>query len=189
MKGTICSFLVGLALLLVPQQGHAVAFTVDSATAAGGNMFSINLHVANAINLTSWQVDLAYNPTLLKANLVTEGPFLSSFGTTSFGPGVIDNTTGQISLVTNAFVDVTPPPNGSGVLASVQFTAWRPGVSPLTASNVFLNFLDSGFSVTNGAVSVGGASAPEPPTVALLGVGLVVLYLAHRRQRLGKGGR
>src|SRR5438552_3436495 len=107
MKWTVCSCLVGLALLLVPQQGQALSFTVDSATVAVGTTFSINLRVVDAINLTEWQFDLAYDPTLLKANEVTEGPFLSSSSTatTLFIPGVIDNTTGEITLVASLFSD------------------------------------------------------------------------------------
>jgi hypothetical protein len=195
MKRRIYSCLAGLALLLVPQQSHALSVTLDSTSVNVGDTFLINLNVADAIDLASWQFDLAYNPTFLQANLVTEGPFLSSFGTTLFTPGVIDNTIGLISLVANSFVDFTPPPNGSGVLAGVQFTALSSGLSPLTASNVFLNFADSGFTVTNGSVCVTGGAAcgnetavPEPSTVALLIVGIGILYVAQRRPMFGQWG-
>jgi hypothetical protein len=193
MKWTVCSCIVGLALLLVPQQGQAMLLpvvTVDSATVHVGDTFSINLNVANAMDLTSWQFDLAYDPTRLRANLVTEEPFLSSFGTTLFTPGVIDNTTGLVSLVANSFVDFTPPPNGSGVLVSFQFTGLSSGLSPLTASNGFLNLSDSGFTVTNG--SVGLTPVPLPSTVALMSVGLGILYFflffTQRRQTFGQRG-
>jgi hypothetical protein len=184
MKGAVCGCIVGLALLLAPQQGHAVAFFVDKfPTLTVKDTFSVDVNVGGTPGLTSWQFDLGYNPSILRADLVTEGPFLSSFGTTVFTPGVINNTTGVISLVANSFVDLTPPPSGSGALASVQFTALRPGFSSLSASNVFLNFLNSGFTVTKGSASIGGtAGAAEPSTVALLSLGLGIWYFLQRRQ-------
>jgi hypothetical protein len=39
------------------------------------------------VDLTSWQFDLAFNPIIVQANLVTEGPFMSAFGATLFIPG------------------------------------------------------------------------------------------------------
>jgi hypothetical protein len=59
------------------------------------------------------------------------------------------------------------------VLADISFTAFAPGVPPLTLSNVFLNDLDSssGFLTTNGQVTITGAAVPEPMTVTLLTMG------------------
>ena len=54
---------------------------------------------------TFWQFDLGFDSTLLMATSVSEGPFMWSLGATSFVPGVIDNTTGVISLVSDAYVD------------------------------------------------------------------------------------
>jgi len=195
-KWTVCSGFVGLALLLLPQQGQALSFTVDSATVNVSDTFSINLNVVNpdAIEIISWQFDLTYDPTLLQANAVTEGPFLSSSGTTFFTPGIIDNTTGLISLVSASFVDLFPP-SGSGVLASIDFTALSPGLSPLTPSNVFLNFESGGFTVTPGSVCVTGGSTcgvsavPEPSALLLLGLGLGIFLFAQQRQIFGKRSR
>ncbi len=182
MKWTVfCSGLVGLALLLLPQQGQALSFTVDSATGNVGDSFSINLNVVDAIDLTSWQFDLAYNPTILQANLVMEGPFLSSAGTTFFTPGVIDNTTGLISLVSASFVDLTPP-SGSGILAHIDFTVLSVGLSPLTASNVFLSGLDSVVTVVNGS----STSVPEPSSLVLVMLGAVGIW-GMRRWHQGSG--
>ena len=195
MKWIACSLLVGLVLLLAPQPGQALSFSVDSATVNVNDIFSIDVRVADATNLESWQFDLGYNPALLQAQLVTEGPFLASFGTTLFpptvfSPGIIDNTTGLVFGVTNAFADLPPLPTGSGVLATIQFKGLASGTSPLTLSNTFLNFSDSGFTLANGSVCVNGGSncggaVPEPSSLWLLGLGGLVFWGVTRWSRFG----
>jgi hypothetical protein len=193
MKHLLVSGLLGLALWLAPSQASATAITVDSATVNVSDIFNINLNIVNAVSLTSWQFDLDYDHTILQANVVTEGAFLSSSGAnqTVFTPGVIDHATGYISLVSSLFSDFSSPPSGSGVLASIQFTALTPGLSPLLAQNVFLNGLDSGFTTSNGAVCVlgnsctgtgggGGGSVPLPDTAGLFLMGGLMLWAATR---------
>lgn len=85
-----------LVLLTAPAPGHALSVTAGSATVNVGDIFSIAISITDAVELTSWQFDLAFTPAIVQANAVTEGPFLSSSGTnlTLFGPGVIDNGAG-----------------------------------------------------------------------------------------------
>jgi Cohesin domain len=149
-----------------------------------GDRFVVPISIADATDLTSWQFDLGFNPTIVNVDSVTEGPLMSSFGLTLFGPGVIDNTAGLISLVTDSYADLPPDPSGSGVLANIEFTALAPGVSPLTFSNAFVNDLDGGFGATNGQIIVGGTTAvPEPGTFTSLasGVALVGLFLGRMK--------
>lgn len=186
MKQIVSSLIVGIALWLTPQQGHALSLTVGSATINQGNIFTININVAGAVDLTSWQFDLNYNPLLLQANVVTEGPFLASGGPTLFGPPVfIDNVNGLISGVTDSLLAL-PGVSGSGVLAMVEFTALQRGPSSLTTSGVFLNFSDNGFTVTDGSVCVRGElcsgtnPVPEPGSGALLLFGGLTLWGLRR---------
>lgn len=193
MKQSRCLGLVlGLVLTLAATVSEAVPIlNVGSATVNVNDTFVIDVSITGAVDLTSWQFDLGYNPTILQAQLVTEGPFLASFGTTLFpptifSPGIIDNTTGLISIVTNAFADLPPLPSGDGVLATIQFKALASGLSPLTLSNTFLNFSDSGFTVTNGSVCVtggstcGGGTVPEPSSLWLMSLGVVLFWGARR---------
>jgi hypothetical protein len=195
MKWTVCSGIVGLALLLVPQQGQALSFTVDSATVNVGETFSINLNVVDASDLTSWQFDLAYDPLILQvtATGVTENAFFTQGDITVFIPGFVDNTAGTILGVSDALTFQSPV-SGSGVLATIEFTAVASGTSALTFSNTFLNLFDS-FTVPPGSVCVTGGSTcgvapvPEPSALLLLSLGLGVFLFAQRRQTFGKRGR
>lgn len=179
-----------LALWIVaPRSAEALPIvTIGSATVAVGDLVTIPLSITGADDLTSWQFDLAFEPGVVQANAVAEGPFLLGFGATLFGPGVIDNTTGLISIVTGAYIDLPPAPSGDGVLAGIDFLALAPGVSPLVLSNVFLNLSFEGFDLQQGQITVTGAppptAIPEPATVLLLSSGLWQLaaqYLKRRR--------
>jgi hypothetical protein len=182
----LCRQLLLAGLIGFAGAANALAISTGSSVVGVGDTFVVPISVSGAVSLESWQFDLDFDPSLLQANSVTEGPFLSVGGTklTSFGPGVIDNTTGVVSLVTASFVDLDPYPSGDGILAEVEFTALANGLSPLTLSAVFLSFVDSGFTIGHGAVCVGGASlpdcenngtVPEPATMALLAAAWLTL--------------
>ena len=188
MTGKLLGVLVALVLVLAPGPSHALTFSVDSATVNMGDTFAINVNVADAVDLTSWQFDLGYDASILQATSVTEGLFLSSFGTTLFSPGF--EFLGLISGVSDSFVDPSPYPSGNGVLATIQFTALTSGISALTLSNVFANFLTSDFTVTNGSVCGNGplacdvsTSAPEPSSLALMLVGGLGVWGLRRWNR------
>jgi len=159
-----------LLLVALPAASEAVpVVSTDSVTVHVGDTFHIFISINGAIDLRSWQFDLAFAPAIVRPIAVMEGPFLSESGTktTLFVPGVIDSGTGHITLVSDAFLDLPPGPSGSGVLADIEFRALAGGVSPLTLSNVFLNFSDSGFQTQNGQI----AAVPEPSTLMLVSVG------------------
>src|SRR5437879_757569 len=124
--------------------------TAGSATVNAGQTFTIPISITNPsmVDLTSFQFSLAFNPTILQANVAgaTAGSLLPGdwFFTSS---GAVDNTSGNIVGVSTFGSAVS----GSGVLANLSFQAITQGLSPLTLSDVFLNDLDhtSGFFIKN----------------------------------------
>ena len=187
MLNRVTRALVLAAMYALAMPGQAVPIlTVGSATKNVGNIFTIPVSIAGAVNLTSFQFDLSFNAAVLKVTLtgVTENLFFTQGDITVFIAGAVDNTLGTILGVSDSLILQTPV-NGSGILANIEFEALAAGTSPLTLSNVFLNLLDSGFSVTNGSVCVNGAvvcgsAVPVPGTLTLLALGFGVLGLRRR---------
>ena len=180
---------LGLMLIPAPGQTAMMSITPPVSTVAVGDAFSVNAHVAGAADLTSWQFDLAYDPSLLHVDVVTERAFLQSFGTivsqpTSFSLGVIHNNAGEISLVTNASIDFPPLPNGDGDLAIVHFKALGLSTSPLQLRNIIFNDVPE----TN-VINANVHAVPLRGTAALMGAGGLLLLLIWKvgRWRLRPG--
>lgn len=61
-----------------------------------GDNFLLNVTIADITDLFAYQFDVAYDPTVLAAQSIMEGVFLSSGGdSTVFLPGTIDNIAGS----------------------------------------------------------------------------------------------
>ena len=188
MSKAIAAILWWLVLAVCPLPGSAAPTTIAAgiATVGVGGTFTIQVSIADAQDLLAWQFDLAFDPSSLQANWITEGPFMSAFGQTLFIPGVIDNGTGMITLTAESFVDIDPLPSGDGVLAEIEFTALAVGTSDLTLSNLFLDFVTppEEVAVQAGTVTV-LARVPEPGTLALVGLATGVMALRRRQDRMG----
>jgi len=158
----------------------AVTLSVAEVSAAPAQTFFVDVKIDGALDVGAWQFDLSFDPTLLQINSVVEGSFMSSFGATLFQPGVADNVSGLLSLVTNSYIDLPPYPGGEGVVATIEFSSLRSGFAELGLSNVFVNFSDADVHVDNGGVLVGMAPIPEPDTLILLIGGLLVVAARAR---------
>lgn len=82
-------------------------------------------------------------------------------------PGLIDNTSGSITFISDALVGFVAGASGDGLLMTIDFQALAPGLSALTLLNPL--FLDSTLADTTGDLTVVNGSvsiAPGvPPTI------------------------
>ncbi|MBV8855461.1 MAG: PEP-CTERM sorting domain-containing protein [Acidobacteria bacterium] len=179
-----------IALSSLTAHADPVVIVQPSNTVVGVNQtFTLSVSITNVSNLFAYQFALRFDPTVLSANSISEGSFLSGGGGTFFIPGNINNAAGTITLTANTLLGPVSGVNGSGVLATFNFSSLIPGSSPITISDVTL--LDSNLSpiatdVQGGTVVVN--TVPEPATVLLLGAGLLgVAASLHKRCKKGGG--
>jgi len=186
--------LVALTLPFVkapPARADAILLlSPSSATVSAGEVFTVSLSVSGAVNLYGWQVDIAFDPTILSALSSSEGSFLSSGGSvaTFFIPGTMNNLTGLVDNMADSRTVSITGVSGSGLLATLSFQGLAPGTSALTLQNVLLaNVLSQPLPVGGlSNTSVGVTAVPEPGTLMLMLGGLAALGGRNVNGRRGK---
>jgi hypothetical protein len=100
---------------------------IDPQTSIGmiDSSFTINVNIADVVNLYGWEVRLVWNATILDAAEVTQGPFLKSSGETFF-TNVINNTEGYLIADCTLLGNVIGA-SGNGVLMTIKFYAKTSG--------------------------------------------------------------
>jgi general secretion pathway protein D len=184
-KNGFVNLLSILAVLMCPVTASAIptlSFMPSETTQTVGSTFDVSLRITEVSDLYAYQFDLGFDPTILSAVDVFEGPFLGSGGATFFIPGTIDNGTGVISFTANTLVAPIPGVSGNGELVRIRFNAAAPGESALTIFNSLL--LDSGLSpidhsAISGKVTATSAPVPEPSSVVLLCLGFALVHLRN----------
>jgi MYXO-CTERM domain-containing protein len=154
-----------LSLVRVPSDnGVEVAVQVDGASDVFAYQFSVN-----------------FDPTVLEALTVTEGPFLAAAGPTFFDPGTIDNGLGSISFMFDTLLGPVAGASGSGILAYIDFDPLRQAFTTLSLSDVFL--VDSSVNEIPTETVPLTSRVPEPPTTWLAGIALLAAAVVRRRRR------
>ena len=103
-----------------------------------GDTFALDLMVEDITDFAGWQLDIAFNPEVLRTVSVTEGDFLSKDGgSTSFQEGEIDNTGGEITGISGVLISRSGV-SGTGPLLSIAFEAKTAGEGWLKPYNVKL---------------------------------------------------
>jgi Cohesin domain/PEP-CTERM motif len=189
-----CKRHLGGALVVVAMAAMAtqpaVAVPVVSIVAAPdpavvGTPVTLSVLINGVVDLAAYQFSLAFNPAVLQATTVTEGGFLGAGGSTFFGAGAINNTTGAIAFTFNSLIGAGPGVSGNGNLASITFNVISPGISLLAFSEVlFLNSLGVDVKPTVQNRSLTAVTVvPEPTTAAMCLLGLLGLAAWRRAQR------
>jgi len=169
-----------IGLLLLFGSARIFADTVDVVGPlfgpSPGETFTVDVNATGVSDLYAFQMDLTFDPTLLSAVSVTEGPFLPSGGSTFFISGAIDNVGGSVTATADSLIGPTPGVSGNGTLLQFQFTAVAQGTSALDFANTILldsslNDITANTTFQNGSISV----APEPETYAWLCAVLLLL--------------
>jgi hypothetical protein len=192
---TLTSFLLGAlaeastsgATAVLMADPPAPVLTAGAETTNVGDVFTIPISIANVLGLTSFQFDLSFNPTVIKALSFTDiGTDFSTAASAGGGiltgiTGFIDNTTGVLSGVADSISGLTTGTGltPSGVVVDATFQALAVGNTPFTLSNASLTengvplFAANGdFMLQNGQATVLETTVPEPGSLILLSFAL-----------------
>ena len=106
---------------VIPPRTHFFLST-DTREFQVDSKFVLRLNAINMEDLAGWQTDILFDPTILKANSITEGSLLKrGNGQTYFRRGTIDNTTGRITGI-SAVRLTSGGVDGDGTLLAINFT-------------------------------------------------------------------
>jgi len=113
-----------------------IRLEINNNAAGVGETFTVNITVTGISeeeSLYGWEcTKITFNPGIINAVNVTEGPFLRDTGYSTFFLGKIDNTTGTVKAL--GMIEPPFPPtgaNGSGTLATIIFKAVGQGATGL----------------------------------------------------------
>lgn len=197
--GLLLAFMVlGTIVAREPSRASPV-MTASSAAVKVGDVFTIPISIANTSSLTSFQFDLAFDPSIVEALGFTdvgtdfETAALSAGGSLTGITGFIDNPDGLLSGVADSMSGILGPGLApSGVLVNIDFKALSSGLSVFALANAFLIDDEAPLSSANGDFLLQNGQVvafPEPNTLLLLGLavlgGLVCGRCLNTRGRPG----
>jgi len=179
--GYMKSMLMALGLWCVSALPAAALPLFSLSQTQFGGVVHVSVTATGATDLYGYQFSLNFDPAVLHATTVHEGPFLATGGATFFDDGTIDNAAGNVSFIFDTLLSAVAGVNGSGVLATIDLSVVR----SLTQTSLSLSdvlAVDSHGNVlptTSQGLQFG---VPEPSALALLAIALMGMMLVTRRQ-------
>ena len=180
----------------------------DSATISElqpGEEFTVSVEIADAVNLFGWQINVTFNPNILNASKVREGPFLKNVNDTIW-TRFIDNSNGFVLAHSSLMPPYVYPTGaaGSGILANITFTVKSSGTSALHFDETMtkLRTLESGvltpitgFTMQDSTYGSGGGGflggVPLEILAGIIAVAVVVvavgIFFLRRRKEKAEG--
>lgn len=195
---------LGLAILLVLPAGSAQAVSLflspASQTVGVGDPATVEIRVSGlaspgSLSLGAWAADFTYDDSIVQLDSITFGTDLDTgtFGSiqTDLGSGAGLVSLDEVSFEDPADLDAAQP--SAFVLATIDFTALAPGVSPLAfVHDAFVPSLSDELGFTIDDVDVidaeirvrdGGHGVPDGGSTVLL-LGLVAVSLVGAKRKL-----
>lgn len=199
----IACLIAGAAILFhSPVRAATITFSSSSALINPGDEFAVDIRVDGLEDdIFGFLLNITYDTSVLSLVpdtssegkfLITEGDFLTRAGQSNV-PNVTDFNSDPLSqfpgiLITNYIVSGTEIATGSGLLATLRFSASAAGNGNLALP--YSEFTTSDFEIVDpplqaqGSVVVSAPTpVPEPSTLALLGIGLAAMARKRLRRR------
>jgi predicted secreted protein len=121
-----------------PPDSAAVKVQPASASIALGAVdASVDIAIENAANVGGYQVDLAYDPSIVSVQEVKPGTFMGSTGRTVMPLSSIDNTAGLVTFGAST-IGSQSGASGSGILATLKLLPKAKGTTALDLQNLLL---------------------------------------------------
>jgi len=105
---------------------------------AAGSTFDVNITIADVANLYSWMVCLSWDPTVLNATDIQEGPLLNQNGTQATAFDVTYPEAGTVCVNCTLVSQPIVTASGNGTLATIIFSVERYGDTLLDLHNTTL---------------------------------------------------
>jgi hypothetical protein len=164
-----------------PASAAPITVAPPLSTASVGDGVLLDLTIADVTSLFAYQLDITFDPAILRADAVSDRGFLTSGGGISVFGGVfplaIDNTAGVITIL-DSLLGPAPPETGvtgGGILATLSFRALAPGTTDVLLLNLILENAEGlpiNAVLTGGQVTVVPNPLPEPGAIVLLVAGV-----------------
>lgn len=151
-----------------------------------GAALQLSVTASGLADLYAYQFDILFDVTRFNVDSVASGGFLGTAGSSFFDAGLVDNTTGVVTLVFESLIGPVPGASGGGTLALLNLSA-LPGAAGGSAGFSLANVTvyDAALDPVNVALQAHAVAVPEPSAwlLALAGLAALGAQAARRSQR------